>query len=649
MLLFLDIETYSDVPITNGTHAYAEQAEVLLVSLAQDDEPARVTDCTVAGAMQEVKDLVAAADRIVIHNSAFDRTVLRHVGVDVPLERTHDTMAHALAHGLPASLGALCDVLGVPQDKAKDKAGAKLVSLFTKPRPKRSKISRATPLTHWIEWPGFVEYARRDVEAMREVYKRLPRWNDTPAERAVWLCDQGVNERGICVDLDLARGALRAAKRAGADISERADAMTEGAVPSLTQRDRLLRYLSDEHDYAPIDMTRGTVASELKKELDPEVRELLELRRQASATSPAKYQVLLKAASSDGRLRGTLQYCGASRTGRWGGRLFQPQNLPRPTLSRAQIDTGIAAMKADCEDLITSNVMELCTSAVRGCLVAAEGKKLVISDLSNIEGRVLAWLAGEAWKVEAFSAFDRGKQHDIYILAYSRAFNTTPEAVIENKKSGDGMMRQLGKIMELALGYQGSVGAFASMARLYGIEKDEDDVKVIVNAWRKAHKATVSFWYGCETAAKNAIREPGETFVVRDLQFDVRDAWLRVKLPSGRYLCYPEARVEDGKITYAGTNQYTRKWQRLDTYGGKLVENIVQATARDVLASGMIRACAADYSVCLHVHDELITETPKSEDYTAGGLSKIMATNPGWAIGLPLAAAGYETDRYRKD
>lgn len=645
-ILFVDLETFSDVPITHGTHAYAEKAQVLLVAVAIDDNPVAV----MGPELDYLQELVDEADTIVIHNSAFDRTVLAHNNVRVPVARVADTMVQALAHGLPGSLGQLCDILGVPTDKAKDKRGKKLIQLFTKPRPKNMKLRRATAETHPEEWAEFVEYARLDVEAMREVYKRLPIWNTTPAERSLWILDQKINDRGVAVDLDLARAALRAAARAGADLADRAKAATGGVVGSLTQRDKLMAYLASEYDYVPENMTKGTVTAALKGDLDPAVRELLEIRQQASATSPAKYTVLVNGTSADGRLRSTLQFCGAARTGRWGGRLFQPQNLPRPTLKHDVIELGIAAMKADCEDLVVGNVMELCASAVRGCLIAPAGRKLVIADLSNIEGRVLAWLAGEDWKTRAFTDFDRGVGHDLYVLAYSRSFSVTPEQVLDNKKNGDGMMRQLGKIMELALGYQGGVGAFATMARLYGIEKAEDEVTPIVKAWRKAHKSVVSFWYDVEFAARQVLRDRSEKRQVRDLMLDVEDGWLRIRLPSGRYLCYPDAREnESDKITYSGVNQYTRKWETLETYGGKLVENIVQATARDVLAHGMALAEKAGYEICLHVHDELITETPDDPAYSAEGLSALMAKGPGWSLGLPLAAAGFSCYRYRKE
>lgn len=334
------------------------------------------------------------------------------------------------------------------------------------------------------------------------------------------------------------------------------------------------------------------------------------------------------------------------------GRLFQPQNLPRPTMKRAAIEAGIAAMKLDCEDLVFGNVMELCASAVRGSLVAPPGKKLVISDLSNIEGRVAAWIAGEDWKLEAFKAYDKSKSEldDIYVRAYAKAFGVTPEAVIDNKKHGDGMLRQLGKIMELALGFGGSLGAFSTMAKLYGVELPEDEIVRIVKAWRKAHLRVVACWYDLESAVRRAMGFPGERYLLRDIEIDVVDGWLRVRLPSGRYLCYPNVgKNDDNEITYEGVNQYTRKWERVKTYGGKLFENIVQATARDVLAHGMTVAEENGYGVCLHVHDELITEVPDDGEHTVAELSRMMSSATPWSMGLPLAAAGFETRRYRKD
>ena len=639
--LWLDLETYSETPITQGTYRYAETAEVMLVAYAFDDEPVEVIDLTAGGSLDNVQLLIDSADKVVIHNSNFDRTVLRCNGVHVPLSKVEDTMAQALAHSLPGSLGALCDVLGVPQDKAKDKHGQKLIHLLTKPRPRNVKLRRATRETHPEEWAAFIEYARLDVDAMRDVSRRLPRWNSSGSERRVWLLDQHVNDRGIAVDVGLAEAALRAFQRSARSLAERAGLLTNGAVPSLTQAARFTAYLKSI-GYETPDLTKGTVAAALKGDLPQHVRELLEIRQQASATSPAKYKVLINGVSSDSRLRGLLQYCGASRTGRWGGRLFQPQNLPRPTLKQDMINAGIDAMKADCEDLLFDNVSELCSSAVRGALVASPGKKLVVADLSNIEGRVLAWLADEKWKISAFADFDKGIGHDLYKLAYARSFNVPPERVSKDE-------RQIGKVMELALGYQGGLGAFNTMASVYGVNLPDERVQELVVAWRKAQPAIKSFWYSLEGACDGALMDEGKIHKVGLLSVIFKDTWLRIKLPSGRWLCYPNAAMENGRIVYDGTNQFTKKWERIETYGGKICENIVQATARDVLASGLLRAEAAGYAVCLHVHDEIIAEVPDTDEYSAEGLSKIMSHNPGWSLGLPLAAAGFECYRYRKD
>lgn len=656
--LFLDTETFSTVPITHGTHAYAEVVEVMLVALAIDDEPVSVWETQDQPDWREVlQRMVDEADEVVMHNSHFDRTVLRHVGVNVPVDKITDTMVTALQHSLPGSLAMLCDVLEVPQDKAKDKAGKKLIQLLTKPRAKNVKLRRATRETHPDEWTAFIEYARLDVDAMRDVYRRLPQWNCGLRERNLWLADQRINDRGVAVDRELARSALRAFQRTSRSLAARTAKLTGGVVASLTQRQKLVDYLAVHHDFVSDDMTKGTVTSLLKSDMDPKVRELLEIRQQASATSPAKYNVILNSASSDDRLRGTIQFCGASRTGRDAGRIFQPQNLPRPVLKLEQIEMGVDAMKLDCEDLLFDNVSELCASAVRGCLIAEKGNKLVVADLSNIEGRVLAWVAGEDWKVKAFYDFDRGVGHDLYKLTAGRILNKEPGDITRDERQVSG------KVPELACGYQGSTGAFAVMGAVYGVVIPEAEALGIVQAWRKQHPMIVNLWYDVERAAIKALKKPGEVFDVRNLRIGVKQwmgvTWLCIKLPSGRYLSYPNAHLDwqrkmasglvmSGPIGYDGIDQFTRQWLSLGTYGGKLVENIVQAIARDIFMGGMLRAEEEGYPVCVRVHDELICETPDDPAFTVAGLSALMTRGESWSTGLPLAAAGHEMYRYAK-
>jgi DNA polymerase len=487
---------------------------------------------------------------------------------------------------------------------------------------------------------------------MRDIHGRLPHWNDSDYERNLWRVDQRINDRGIAVDLDFARSALRAFDRASRTLASRAAHLTGGSVTSATQRQRLLDHFKDTLDFEPEDLTRATLGNLLGGKLDPKVRELLEIRQQAAATSPAKYTVLLNGASRDGRLRGLIQFCGAARTGRDAGRLFQPQNLPRSPdwFDDVVQETTVAAFKADCEDIIWDNVSERCAFGVRGALVAPVGKKLVIADLSNIEGRVLAWLANEEWKIKAFKAYDSGDGHDLYKVTAGRILDKDPSDITKTE-------RQLqGKVPELAGGYQGGVGAYRKMGGAVFDAMTDEAIQEIVTAWRKAHPRTRSLWYDMEAAAREAINNLGESFGVRGLiTFDVKAdtqgiAWLRMRLPSGRYLCYPSPEVsESGTITHEGMNQYTRKWERLDTYGGKLTENAVQAIARDVFMSGMLRAEIDGFNVCIRVHDELVCETPDNPTYTSDGLAALMSTNPSWSGGLPLSAAGFETKRYRKE
>lgn len=572
--LFLDLETYSTIPIKQGAHKYAEAAEVLLVALAVDDDPVVVWDTQdMVNWRSSLLAHINAADRVVIHNSAFDRTVLRHNGVHIPVEKVEDTMVTALAHSLPASLGQLCDVLGVPQDKAKDKSGRRFIQLFTKPCPKNWKIRRANRETHPDEWSDFIEYARLDVDAMRNIHGRMPDWNSTRGERHLWQLDQRVNDRGIAVDLDLARAAIGAFQRASRSLAARASNLTDGDVSSTTQRQRFLDYLREVRGFETEDLTKATVETLLKGDLDPHVRELLEIRQQAAATSPAKYNVLLGSTSSDGRLRGTVQFCGAGRTGRDAGRIFQPQNLPRsPDWFDGNVqEATIAAFKHDCEDIIYDNVSERCAFAVRGALVAEPGNKLVIADLSNIEGRVLAWLADEQWKIEAFKLYDRGEGPDLYKVTAGRILGKDPYEVTKGERQTQG------KVPELAGGYGGGLGAYRKMGGDVFNAMDDDAIGEIVQAWRKAHPATKRLWYDAEGAVRSAVRNPGESFDVRGLlrvdsakgPDDVE--YVRIRLPSGRYLCYRNMHMDDaGKLLYEGVNQYTRKWELLETYYGKL-------------------------------------------------------------------------------
>lgn len=684
-ILWLDYETYSEIPIKNGTHAYAEDVDIMLAAWAIDDGPVSVWDLT-AGTVMPPALSQALADPLTevwAHNSHFDRTVMRHALPKrlPPVERWRDTMVQALAHGLPGALGALCEVLKVPMDKAKDKEGKSLIQLFCKPRPKNSKVRRATSKTHPEEWRRFVAYAGLDIEAMREVHKRLPNWNYQGFELALWHRDQQINDRGVCMDIRLAESAILAVDIEQNRLAKRTQEMTDGDVQAATQRDAMIKHIVESYGVELPDMQKSTIERRIADpDLPSAVKELLAIRLQSCTTSTSKYKALMKGVSRDGRLRGTLQFCGASRTGRWAGRLFQPQNLPRPSLKQAQIDEGIEALKAGCADLLFDNIMELTSSALRGCIMAPSEHKLVVSDLSNIEGRMLAWLAGEEWKLQAFRDNDAGTGYDLYKLAYARAFNISPEDV-------DKDMRQIGKVMELALGYGGGVAAFVTFALVYGLDLDKLATAALPNIprdviheakswydesvkrkstyglservfiacdslkrlWRRAHPATCAFWYQLENTVRASIATPKKTLYCGSLKVRRDGAWLRIQLPSGRAVCYPSPVIDSGNITYQGVNSYSRKWQRLKTYGGKLVENVTQAAARDVLAGNMPLIEDAGYSIVLTVHDEVICEAPDTDNFNDTALSALLSTNPQWAPDLPLNAGGFEAFHYRKD
>lgn len=684
-MIWLDLETYSEVPINVGTYRYCANCEVMLIAYAIDDGPVRVLDVTHdVHAAHLFTELTLGTHTFTAHNAMFDRNALRlgNLKLDIPIPRWRCTMAQALAHSLPGSLDKLCEVFRIDDDQAKIKDGRRLVQLFCKPQPKNHKIRRATRDTHPQEWQRFIEYAAADVEAMRAIAKKMPNWNYTGQELDLWHLDQKINDRGFQVDIEFAAGAIEAVTREQKRLATEVQDRTEGAVQSANQRDALLAHVLEQYGVDLPDMTAATLERRVNDpDLPVELRELIGIRLDASTTSTSKYKRLINGAGEDGRLRGTIQFCGAARTGRDAGRVFQPQNLPRPAHEFDEIEAFIGTVKANCADLFyPGEVMALASSSIRSAIIAPPGKKLVVSDLANIEGRFAAWVAGEDWKLQAFRDFDAGRGEDLYKVAYGRAFKVKPQDV---DKPG----RQIGKVMELMLQYEGGVGAFLTGAATYRIDLEEmtrlawpeipDDVKTearsflewtvkqkrntfglsdevfmccdaLKRLWRRAHPAIASYWPELKESWIAACARPGNTIQCRRVAFRVEKNWLKIQLPSGRFLCYPSPKVEDdGSISYMGVNQYSRKWCRLKTYGGKLLENITQAGSRDVFKHGEMLAEEDGFEVVLPVHDELVTEAEL--DRTLAQLSQCMSTVPEWAEGLPLAAAGFETNRYRKE
>lgn len=651
-MLWIDTETYSETPIRRGTFVYAADAEVMLVSYAVDDGPVSVWDRTADGEMP-ADLLLALRDQsvpITAHNAQFDSNVMR-LGRDVPImmtvagenvRRWRCTMVQALSHSLPPKLSALGAVLHLPPEMLKDE-GAQLIHLFCKPLPVVSKLRRATRETHPEEWARFVTYAGQDIVAMRECARRMKRWNWTPADVELWHLDQIINRRGFAVDRELAEAAVAICGRAARKNANAVEMMTDGAVERATQRGRLLRHLLEEHGVTLPDMKATTLERRIDDpDLPQGVRDLLALRLAGNKNAVSKYNVLLRGVSADDRMRGTLQFRGAGRTGRDAGRLFQPQNLPRQKADPDEIAGWITLAKDDVTEIASVDDAQFASDALRGCIVAAPGTKLVQADYSNIEGRIVAWLADERWKLDAFAAFDRGEGPDLYNVTYARAFSVDVDTVTKGQ-------RQEGKVIDLAGAYQGWVGAYQTFATLYRIEATDQQAARRMGAWRDAHPATRAFWPRLERNVRLAIAKPGGVFEVNDkITVVFRKPWLGIRLPSGRVLCYPHARLEGDEIWFKGQSQYSRGWSDQQTYGGKLTENITQAIAADLLWGAVAKAEANGYPVVLRVHDELLTEPRDEPRFSVAGLVALMTDTPPWAEGLPIAAAGFETHRYHK-
>lgn len=609
-LIYADTETFSPQDLSRvGAARYAEDAQIILWSYAENDAPAKVWDRVSSPQMpadlkRMWERLFADPDaRVVMHNGMnFDRQVFASNGFgEIPAEKIIDTMVLAYEHALPGSLEQLCEAFRLDADHAKDKDGKRLIQIFCKPLPVNYKLTRATPQTHPAEWERFKNYARLDIEAMRAIYKKLPKWNATAQERRLQALDAVINSRGMCIDLELAKGAVETAARHRTHLAARTRELTGGAVSAATQRDALLEYLRAEWGLDLVSATRAEVEKRIAEPGIPEpVKDLLRVRIASTKINVQKFQSVLNAACEDGRLRGCLQFRGASRTGRFSGRIFQPQNLARPTMRNDEIEFAIEATKGGLLDTFYEDPMPVLSNLLRGLIIAPKGKKLVVADYSNVEGRVLAWLAGEEWKLKAFRDFDAGVGHDLYKLTYARAFNVKPETVTKAQ-------RQMGKVLELGMGYGGGAGAFRTFALAYGIDLHDmaDAVKSSISpsiwaeacewypkallggftegmgkevflacdsvkrAWRKANAQIVQFWYDMDAGVRQAVIEGGPVRVGRHITVDKKGNYLRVRLPSGRYLVYPSPRIDDDGISYFGVAQVSRKWARIRSWGGK--------------------------------------------------------------------------------
>lgn len=673
-ILWLDTETFSTVDIKEGSARYFEGGGYpIIIAFAGDDGPVQTVSVS-AGGVWDTKDvarverLVAAAGLIVMHNRVFDARAMSAIGVRIPLEKSFCTMAQAAMHGLPRALADLSAIFHLG-DSGKDAAGKALIRKFCMLQKDGSRARYSGP-----DWDNFLSYAGQDVVAMRALYSKLPRGN-LPVEMRIWRADQAINDRGVLVDLALANNMT--AWLADHEVAQRArtKGRTQGALESVTQGAVMLRYLLAEHGVALPDLREQTLARRLKdEELPAAVRELVLDRMSSAKATGAKYQAATKTVSRDGRVRDSLQYCGAGRTGRWAGRGLQMQNFARPTWKAQDIEEVCQQVASGVRPAYSAP--EAAKECIRGLIIAPAGKTLGVVDYSQIEARVLPWLAGDDVACAGFAKQDAEGGPDVYQRTYGAMFGVDPSKV--NKTQ-----RQQGKIATLALGYGGGVGALLTGCSAYGTNPAqvaaqtyeladlelrgkaaysrqfakgaaaqlEDKVYVglwcMSRLWRQANAKVVQLWHGLEQACVAVTRGGPPARVGRLVVEKPHPNWVRIRMPSGRHLMFAQPKLdEQGRFTYTGVNPYTRKWGRCDTYGGKLAEQVTQGTARDIMAAAMADITEAGGEIVLTVHDELVQEL--SGDWTLQRMEDMMTATRPWTAGLPLAADGFQTTRYRK-
>lgn len=619
--LYLDTETYNEtVDLRDvGAHIYAKSAEILIITWALADGPVHIVDLgkgPATGALKDFEDALNDENNTVIaHNAQFDRLILNQTWGTDP-RRWRCTMARAYSAGLPGSLEQLGAVLGIDKDKAKIADGKKLIRRFCVPNPQNQKLRRCTAYTHPEEWERFCEYAINDIHALREIDQKLPNWNFSAEELALWHLDQEMNDRGFLVDEELVAAAIDLGDRDKQKQLNRFRRMTGGMVESPLQRGRFLQFINDTFNVGLEDTRKETLAELFKAPgTDAGLKNIIEQTARLSKTSTAKYASLKQITGDDGRARGTLQYAGASRTRRWAGRKFQPQNLPsRGVPEQDENDLFIRAARNGVADLLFDKHAWRLSGAIRGCIVAPPGKALFVADLSNIEGRLNAWFAGEKWKLQAFRDYDAGEGHDLYLITAARILGTTPAELLQLPKAEWKAHRNgIGKVAELAGGYAGGFGAYQNFAkgkmaalwpslqkelpkitvakvkenwRTWGRERSPDAnetewfaTEAVKVSWRERNSQIVKSWRSYEDAAINAVENPGQVYIHHinencSLVFKTRmkagHRYLTVKMPSGRSLSYFDPKIKDGTLTYMGINGVTRQWVRETSYGGKL-------------------------------------------------------------------------------
>ncbi len=643
--LSIDLETYSDQPLAKtGVYRYVESPdfEILLFAYSVDGGPVQQIDLA-CGEKIPSEILSALEDETVTKwafNANFERICLsRFLGYPTGGYLEPDSwkcsMVWAAYMGLPLSLEGAGTVLGLEKQKLAE--GKDLIKYFCQPcAPTKSNGQRTRNLPkHALDkWKAFKKYNIRDVETEMSIQARLSKY---PVPDSVWEeyhLDQEINDRGVGLDMELVRQAIQMDGRSRSELTQAMKELTSLDNPNSVQQ--MKQWLADNG--VETDTLGKKAVAELLKTAPPELQKVLTLRQQLAKSSVKKYQAMETAVCADGRARGMFQFYGANRTGRWAGRIIQMQNLPQNHLEDLSEARGLVRVgDFDALEMLYEDVPDTLSQLIRTAFVPQENRKFIVADFSAIEARVIAWLAGEKWRQDVFA---EGK--DIYCASASQMFGVPVE-----KHGVNGHLRQKGKIAELALGYGGSVGALKAMGALE-MGLSEDELPALVSAWRQANPKIVQFWWAVDRAVMDAVTRKTTT-KTHGIIFSARNGMLFITLPSGRSLAYVKPKIGENRfggdcITYEGVGG-TKKWEQLDSYGPKFVENIVQATSRDILCYAMrtLRCC----SIVMHIHDEVVIEADRRMSLQA--VCDQMGRTPPWAKGLQLRADGYETDFYKKD
>lgn len=663
--LWIDFETYSSNDIVKGgSYKYFESFdfEILMMAYAFDDEAVTLIDLCHKGESFPKRVLDAFKDpnvKIYARNAQFERLALRAHGIDLPADKFRCTAGIVASNGLPLNLEASGKAVGLDADKAKDSRGKALIRYFSLPC-KPSKVNgmryRNLPYHDLEKWAEFCDYCKQDVEADRNVYKKVLD-NMTANEWRMYVLDQKINDRGVLLDMQLVHNAITFDEIYKTDLFERMVELTGLSNPNSVAQ--LKAWLSSELDEEIKSLNKESINHLINETTEDRiVNEILNIRRNASKTSVKKYTAMVNCICEDGRAHGLFQYLGAMRTGRWAGRLIQLQNLPKNEIEDLEEVRTMVRNKqySELEDRYPE-IADVLSQLIRTALIAPEGMTNAVADFSAIEARIIAWLAGEKWRIDVFDTHGM-----IYEASASMMFGVPIESIqyidpeSQEKIKGENYdMRAKGKVAELALGYQGGWRALETMGgSKMGLSQSE--MEEIVKKFRKANPNIVSLWYDLDRCAIEAVKYKGRTVTskFKGIKFKWFDNALRVKLPSGRQLTYWGAhlafnRFDKESVKYYGVND-KKQWAKLDTYGGKLTENIVQAIARDCLVETMLRLDEAGFNITMHVHDEIVCEVPEqdSEKYLKE-IERIMSVPIDWADDLNLTADGYVTPFYKKD